>query len=305
MSLPRKLLPLLLALAPALQAAQTVNLPAWACNANNDRIFRSGLQLNEWVPSTPSLGSGGAAPGQQVRSYAIAGLGSGTQKVYLYIPPGYNPAYPAPLVLALHGTAGSMADSYAQNVRNTWQNVAASRGFIVAAPVANGPSGSWTDPWSTPPNDYTFFAALMADLRAAYNIDDSRVLLWGFSAGGHIAHDLLVNGAVPALDENHLASYAVSAGRLFAAACLGDTEAACQNRLNTQARKLPLDIHLGNNDPMGFPPYSADLDPGRLQAAGWVLDGDLNYRVFVGGHTYSASHLTEIWNFSCRFALSP
>ena len=69
MSLPRNLLPLLLAFAPALQAAQTVVLPTWACNASNDRIFRSGLQFNEWVPSTPSLGSGGAAPNGSSRRH--------------------------------------------------------------------------------------------------------------------------------------------------------------------------------------------------------------------------------------------
>jgi dienelactone hydrolase len=296
---------LLLLAAPAADAATTVRLPGWACNPDNDRIFRSGLQANEWVPRMPTHGSGGAYPGRQQRTLAIPGLGSGTQKIHLYIPPGYNPAYPAPLMLALHGTAGTMADSYAQDVRNTWQTIAQTRGFIVAAPVANGFNGSWSSPDDTPPNDFTFLAAVMADLRAAYNIDDSRIQLWGFSAGGHLAHHLLVNGPIPALDENHVSSYAVSAGRLFALACDGDDEAGCQDRLDTQARKLPLDIHLGNNDPMTLPPYNAILDPQRFTDAGWVEGDTFQYHLFVGGHTYAASHMQAIWDFACRFALSP
>ena len=286
-------------------AATTVRLPGWACSGNSDRIFRSGLQHDEYVPSRPSAGSGGAAPGQQLRTLAIGGLGSGTQKIHLYIPPSYDPRYPLPLVLVLHGSAGSPAnaDLYAQDVRNTWQGTAAARGFIVTAPVANGAGGSWDD--DATPNDYTFLAAVMTDLRAAYNIDDSRIQLWGFSAGGHLAHDLLVNGAVGALDENHVSAYSVSAGRLFALACLGDSEAGCQNRLDSQTRKLPLDIHLGTADPMYGPPYNASQDPGRFSQAGWVIDDTLNYYTFGGGHTYEAGHFSDIWGFFCRFALGP
>jgi pimeloyl-ACP methyl ester carboxylesterase len=307
MKLPGKLLLLALAGCNVATAATTVRLPIWACNGNNDRIFRNGLQAGDYVRPSPSHGSGGAAPGQQLRTLSIAGLGNGTQKIHLYIPPNYNPAYATPLVVTLHGTAGSPAnaDLYAQDVRNTWQTVAATRGFIVAAPVANGASGSWKDGFSAPPNDYTFLAAVMADLRAAYNIDDSRIQLWGFSAGGHVAHDLLVNGAVPALDENHVSAYSVSAGRLFALACLGDSEEQCQERLDTQSRKLPFDLHLGTADPMSGPPYNAVQDPPRFESAGWVLDDTLNYYVFSGGHTYEAGHFVDIWNFFCRFAVSP
>ena len=302
-----KLVLLLLSCCPATHATTTVRLPAWACNGNNDRIFRHGLQSGEFVPKTPSHGSGGASPGQQLRTLSIAGLGNGVQKIHLYIPPNYNPAYAAPLVITLHGTAGSPAnaDVYAQDIRNTWQSVAATRGFIVAAPVANGSNGSWLDGSGGTPNDYIFLAAAVTDLRAAYNIDDSRVQLWGFSAGGHVAHDLLVNGTVPALDEFHVSSYAVSAGRLFSLACYGDSEAQCQQRLDTQTRKLPFALYLGTADPMYGPPYNAVDDPPRFETAGWVMYDTVSYYVFGGGHTYEAGHFVDLWNFMCRFALSP
>jgi len=307
MNCARLLLPLLLGFCATAHAATTVRLPAWACNGNNDRIFRHGWQNGEFVPSTPSHGSGGAGPGQQLRTLTIAGLGNGTQKIHLYVPPTYNPAYATPLVIALHGTAGNPtnADLYAQDIRNTWQSVATTRGFIVAAPVANGTNGSWRDGSSAVPNDYTFLAAVMTDLRAAYNIDDSRIQLWGFSAGGHVAHDLLVNGAVPALDEFHLSSYTVSAGRLFSLACLGDSEAQCQQRLDTQTRKLPFALYLGTADPMYGPPYNAVDDPPRFETAGWVMYDTVSYYVFGGGHTYETGHFVDLWNFIFRFALSP
>ncbi|HSX59929.1 MAG TPA: hypothetical protein VLF18_07000 [Tahibacter sp.] len=306
MNIVGRLLPLLFALTSAANAATTVRLPSWACNGNNDRIFRHGFQNGEFVPSAPSLGSGGAAPGRQLRTLSIAGLGSGTQKIHLYIPPSYNPAHATPIVIALHGTAGSPAnaDAYAQDVRNAWESVAVTRGFIVAAPVANGTNGSWRDGSSAAPNDYTFLAAAVADLRAAYNIDDSRLQLWGFSAGGHVAHDLLVNGAVPALDEFHVSAYAVSAGRLFSLACLGDTEGQCQARLDAQTRKLPFALYLGTADPMYGPPYNAVDDPPRFEAAGWVMYDTVSYYVFGGGHTYEPGHFVDLWNFVCRFALS-
>lgn len=302
-----RMLVALLVAGSAAHAATTVRLPTWACNGNNDRIFRHGLQNGEFVPSSPSLGSGGMAPGQHLRTLSIAGLGSGTQKIHLYVPPNYDPAYAAPLVIALHGSAGSPAnaDLYAQDIRNTWQSVAMTRGFIVAAPVANGANGSWRDGSGAVPNDYTFLAATVADLRAAYNIDGSRIQLWGFSAGGHVAHDLLVNGAVPALDEFHVASYAVHAARLFALACLGDSEAQCQQRLDTQARKLPFALYLGTGDPMYGPPYNAVDDPPRFETAGWVMYDTVSYYVWGGGHTYEAGQFVDLWNFFCRFALSP
>ena len=302
-----KLLLALLAPCAAADAATTVHLPPWACNGNNDRIFRHGLQNGEFVPSTPTHGSGGAGPGRQLRTLSIAGLGSGLQKVHLFVPPEYSPAHATPLVIALHGTAGdpANADLYAQDVRNTWQSVAVSRGFIVAAPVANGANGSWRDGSTSAPNDYTFLAAVVADLRTAYNIDDSRLQLWGFSAGGHVAHDLLVNGAVPALDEFHVSSYAVSAARLFSLACLGDTEEQCQQRLDTQERKLPFALYLGTADPMYGPPYNAVDDPPRFETAGWLMYDTVSYYVFGGGHTYESGHLADLWGFFCRFAVAP
>ena len=69
---------------PAL-AAQTVALPAWVCT-HTDAIFVSEFDTAETpVPHDPSNGSGGAKD-ITTHTLHIAGLGTGTQTYYLYVP---------------------------------------------------------------------------------------------------------------------------------------------------------------------------------------------------------------------------
>ncbi len=297
---------LLAAWAGAAPAATTVRLAPWACNTLADRIFRNGLEADEAIPTAPSNGSGGAAPGNPTLTYAIPGLGSGAQTAYVYVPGRYTPARAWPTILLLHGAAGSpfWADQEALRARGTWQDIADFNGAILVAPVGNKSDGSWIVPPASP-NDYTFLDTVVTDVAARYNVDRARLYLWGFSAGGHVAHDLIVNDYLPPLGRDRIAAYAASAGRLFGLACAGMTETACQNRLNTQTRKVPFDLHLGDTDPMGDPPYNAGLDIGRFQNAGWTLGTTLNYVEFPGGHDYSTANATQIWQFVCRYAVVP
>src|SRR5689334_8314408 len=116
-------------------AANTVNLPSWVCSSP-DTLYRSGFQDGEIVPHDPSNGSGGVKPpnGKTTRTLQIAGLGTGTQTYYLYLPPNYTPSRSWPLLLALHGTVPwSNRNYYAGLIRDDWANIAAINGFIVAA----------------------------------------------------------------------------------------------------------------------------------------------------------------------------
>ena len=294
----------LAATAACAQATTTVRIAPWACTTLADRIHRSGFEANETIPSDPSHGSGGAAPGNFMFTYSIAGLGSGTQFAYVYVPYAYTPTRAWPVVLLLHGAAGSpdWADEQARSVRAAWQGYTNAYGFIVVAPVGNHPQGSWIVPPTTGPNDYQFIETVLDDVLARYNIDRARQYLWGFSAGGHVAHDLMVNDYRPGIGRNRFAAYSASAGRLFGLACGGLTEAACQAKLNTLPRKVPFDLHIGDEDPMLDPPYNAGLDIGRLQTAGWVSGDTLNYVVFPGVHEYTSDNVPQIWQFLCRFA---
>ena len=80
-------------------AAQTVPLPAWVC-AHPDAIFVSKFDAGEIaVPHDPTHGTGGAT-GTTAHTLHIAGLGTGTQTYYLYVPKSYTPSQPYPFLMA-------------------------------------------------------------------------------------------------------------------------------------------------------------------------------------------------------------
>ncbi len=278
-------------------ATTTVKLPDWVC-AHPDAIFIDGFQPAVGITRLPSNGSGGAS-GSISRTISVPGYGSHT--VYLRVPPSYSPSHPAPLVLALHGQAGSptAAVTAAQAVRNAWASVADANGFIVVAPVATGGSGGWIAP---PPNpsDYDIFAAAIADAEAAYNIDTSRRIGWGFSAGGHVMHDIMFNDFGAPVSIDTFAAYSVSAGALEAFACSNPT--TCNALVATASRHIPIDIHVGTTDTLL--PY-ATSDRNIFINNGWVLSQDLWFTTFTGGHTYASSQLGEAWSHLCPFQALP
>lgn len=277
-------------------AATTNSLPPWVC-AYPDAIFVDGFQTAAAITRLPSKGSGGAV-GSVSRSVVVPGYG--THTVHLRVPASYSPTQPVPVVLALHGQAGpGAANSAALSVRNTWSAIADANGFIVVAPVATGATGGWIAP---PPNpsDYSIMAAAIADVEAAYNIDQSRRVGWGFSAGGHVMHDIMLNDFGAPISIDTFAAYSVSAGVLEGFAC--SSPANCNALVATAARRIPLDIHVGNSDPLA--PYAVS-DRNIFQTNGWVLNNDLWFTQFVGGHTFAASQFGEIWTHLCPFQVLP
>ncbi|MHC4841109.1 MAG: CE1 family esterase [Planctomycetota bacterium] len=235
------------------------------------------------VNSSPSGGSGGTYPGNQTRTVSVSGLGN--QNYYLYIPNSYNPANPMPIMWGFHGSAGSPSgsDAAAQQVRSYWQSVADSGGFIVLAQVATGSTGGWI-----PSNTVAVFNEISTDVMGAYNIEQKRIHAWGFSAGGHLIHGLALANA------NLFASYGVSAGALQALAGTGAPAAA--------ARKIPCDLHIGSTDTI-VPPSVVQADRQTFISAGWTLSTDLFYTEFTGGHTFTTTHLSEIWTNIGGFSL--
>src|SRR5258706_3256004 len=85
-------------------AATSVTLPDMVGSAH-DAIYVDRFDTGDYVPHDPSNGSGGAYPGKQTRTLQIAGLGSGTQNYYVYLPLDYTPARSWPMLLVLHGVA--------------------------------------------------------------------------------------------------------------------------------------------------------------------------------------------------------
>ena len=294
--LRRSLAALLLLAVASAHAATTVPLPAWICAAGHDEIvFRSGFEAGEAVPRDPSNGSGGPYPGDQARGVDVPGVGN--RVVYLYVPGDYSPSRAVPLLLVMHGTAGysGAAPAAARQVRTDWSSIADAGGFIVLAPVASGTNGSWEPDVDVP----TIFAAI-EDTLARYNIERTRLDMWGYSAGGHLAHALGLG------HPDFFAAYGVSAGALTQYACSdsGDPPPSCSALLSGAEPKIPVDIHIGVVDPL-YLYYGANADAARFEAGGWVPEQDLFWRPFPGGHTYTIAQLGEIWTNICPFALGP
>jgi len=277
-------------------AASTVRLPGSMC-PGGDAIFADGYEPLA-IPHDPSNGSGGTWPGDVLRQVNVPGVGM--RNYYLHVPNGYAPGQALPLLVGLHGAGGAgTAPSAAQTVRTTWTGVADSAGFIVLAPVASGSSGGWivSDPPGVDDDVEAMFAAI-ADTEAAYDIERSRVHLWGYSAGGHVAH------AVALANTDVFAGYAVNAGVLRALACSTGFPGSppCPTYLSGLSRKIPLDIHIGTSDSL-YPETQADHT--RFLNAGWFDNRTLYFVPFSGGHIYNATHAGEIWNHLCPFALGP
>jgi poly(3-hydroxybutyrate) depolymerase len=275
------------------EAATTIRLPAWLCApATSDTIFPAGFEADETRPYVPSHGAGGSV-GDETR---VIESPTGPHLVYVHAPPGYTSSRAWPLMIALHGTAGSgAAPAAARQVRADWTSIADAHGFVVIAPVASGGDGSWS-----PPVDIPAIAAAINDALTRYDIDEARVDLWGFSAGAHLAHAIALGNT------GFFAAYGVSAGSLTQYACTdsGSPPPACADLLGDAQPKIPVDIHLGSQDPL-YLSFGAGGDPVRFEHAGWVLGEDLFYTLFPGGHEYTVAQLGEIYGNICPFALGP
>ena len=245
----------------------------WLATAQSNPV-QSGYQSGGGTPggSNPSGGTGGTYPGNQQRVVAVSGLGN--QTYYLYIPASYNPSTAMPLLFGFHGAGGAgTAPAAAQQVRSDWATLAAANGFIVVTQAATGSGGGWLAG-----NDTTILNAIINDVFAAYNIEQNRVYGWGFSAGAHYLHAIALGNS------NFFAAYGISAGTLQALAGTGAPAAA--------ARKIPVSLYVGSSDTLQ--PYVSQ-DRTTFTNAGWVLNTNLWYTEFSGGHTYNGTHLSAIW----------
>jgi predicted peptidase len=149
-------------------------VPKPVCVAIGTIILIAALQSNAFADVTvPVLG-----PGLYTRTLEReAGPSIGYA---ISVPPTYNRALPAPLVLALHfGVQGGPSLFAGRDLlRILMAPALAELGAVIVAPdVLNG------GPWNTPQNEEAVLGLLDAVMRS-YSIDQGRVIVTGFSMGG-------------------------------------------------------------------------------------------------------------------------
>jgi poly(3-hydroxybutyrate) depolymerase len=149
----------------------------------------------------------------------------GTSRTYYsFVPeiPG-----PMPVVVLLHGSGRN-----GQIMADAWKDLAAKEHFIVAAPDAFDSAG-----WSTQVDPPAFLHAVVEHVAAQHAIDQTRIYLFGHSAGAVFSLVLAL------IDSEYFAAAAVHAGAL---------RADQYNLFEFAERKMPAAIWVGDRDP-NFP----------------------------------------------------
>ncbi len=282
----KKILLAMLFCANYANALTQVRTPAWRCDS--DRTLTSGFEDSESVPERPSFGGGGDfEPGAHSVNSAM-----GLVSYYLSAPSDYN-GEALPLIIALHGAGGPGTQAFAAgNIRNAFAQIyGVNTRFLIAAPESSGSQGGWI-----PAQDEIKIRAVIAEMKANYNVDLNRVYGWGYSAGGQIMHGLALS------DPNFVAAYTGHATRLLSAASSYGTP-------ETFTSRVPVLLTHSTND--STVPYSTALaDRLRFLNAGWIeqtpaQQGDFELTPFNIGHFYNTATVQKSWDWMCVHALLP
>jgi poly(3-hydroxybutyrate) depolymerase len=107
------------------------------------------------------------------------------QTYHLYVPTRYRPDSKWPLVVTCHGTPPF--DNAVWQL-NEWKGLAEEKGFLVVAPELTGTSAvslSSSEQVRRQLDDEAQILSIVRTIRASHNIDDTRIFLTGWSAGGY------------------------------------------------------------------------------------------------------------------------
>lgn len=119
-------------------------------------------------------------------------VSAGEEREYLlHVPPSYDGAEPAPLVISFH--AGATWPAQQKNL-SRWNRLADEHGFLVVYPSGRGEIGFLDLPRIWPvereadrARDVRFVSELIDRLEATYNVDSTRIYANGMSQGGAMA----------------------------------------------------------------------------------------------------------------------
>ena len=179
--------------------------------------------------------------------------------VYWFAP---DVAGPLPIVVLLHGSGRDGAV-----MANAWKDLAAKERFMIAAPDSYN-SALWETMDDTP----EFLHAVVDQVRAVHPVDDSRIYLFGHSAGA--SYGLLL----ALTDSDYFAAIAVHAGALWP---------ENYRLLEQPTRKMPLAIWVGSKD-QNFPVEDVLATKRAFEAHGFQVDVHV-----IQGATHNYDNFSE------------
>ena len=209
----------------------------------------------------------------------------------LYVPSGYDPSRPTPIVLMLHGSNQHPNNMYENT---SWVRKAEEENIIVVFPASwQYPllEGGGKEKWNTPSltqvalpgtefkDDVHFIRVLLEYLKATVNVDEKRIFASGFSNGGGFVITRLL------LEMNDVfAAFATSGAGLLGEGSVDEitftVNASLYNVIGTNDNK----ISEGQGIPLPFPIKAEDIlnDPnfgGLLEKTTALLALDMSYTV--------------------------
>jgi polyhydroxybutyrate depolymerase len=240
MRLPRAILGLAAVLFVACSGASTTSAPSGAPSASGDRATAS------------AVGRSSAAPSRDV--HVVVGK---DRPVTVQVPPGYDPAKPAPLLIMLHGygSSGREVDTYFHLAEE-----AAQRGYLYAYPdgTRDGDGRQFWDATDaccdfdrTGVDDAAYMSGVIKEIQASFAVNPKRIDLIGHSNGGFMSY------AMACAHADQIAAMVSLAGATF----VDRTDCA------PTAPVAVLQVHGTADDTIAYQGGTLDLGPGRSTGA--------------------------------------
>lgn len=170
----------------------------------------------ETTEPEPSTSEPDSTTGTTAESSAATDDSTADRPYDVFVPTGYDPAAPTPLVLLLHGYTSS---GEAQEAYFEFEPLAESRGFLYVHPDGSVDAFGeqfWnaTDACCTfgsnPPDDAAYLMAIIEQVSAEYSVDPKAIFLAGHSNGGFMSYRMACEHA------DTIAGIASLAGATFA-----------------------------------------------------------------------------------------
>lgn len=170
---------------PAAELARLVDAPTPTARLAIARELAKlrDVELETWLAAARAFGTFAPVPGGERRERVDLQVGDAVEAtdLWLYVPPGYDPAQAAPLLFMGHGTGGS-----GEGLTRMWHAVADDLGMLVLAPTEAGANAGY----AFSARERQAALAALRWMRRRFHVDENRIFGAGISRGGHLAWDL-------------------------------------------------------------------------------------------------------------------